>query len=243
MWWFDDVAGVGTWRVRPFDGAEPGVPAGFPSGRAGGLAMAADGTVAVGLADDSGLAVYLRRPGEPVRLCTRTSGYAYLVDLSGDGTLVALAGEPDAADAVTVLDTTSGTRTTLAGSAGSVWAGGFAPGAGEPRLLLTVAHGAGYRIALWTRLPGRGVGRGHRRVRRRGPGRTGRRTGLVAALPGASLAVAVDDRLTGGSGHGTRATTVQAYQRLAAGTLRGARSGEYVASGRTGSTICRPAAS
>lgn len=51
VWWFDeDLGGSGAWRTRHFDGG-PDRPAlaGVPYGRPAGLALAAGGTVAVGI--------------------------------------------------------------------------------------------------------------------------------------------------------------------------------------------------
>jgi dienelactone hydrolase len=143
VWWFDDdLAGVGRWRVQPFAGgpdadALPGVP----PGRAAGLAAALDGTMAVALAGEESTVVHLTG-GDPIAL----PGARQLVDLTPDGRLLAVAGEPDAPDAVTVLDRAGGTVARLAGP---LWAMGFAP-AGPTRLLLVAGEAHGYRLLLWT---------------------------------------------------------------------------------------------
>jgi dipeptidyl aminopeptidase/acylaminoacyl peptidase len=149
VWWFDDdLTGIGVWQVQPFSGPGTARPSGFPAGRAAGLAMAMDGTVAAGIGDDSGMSVYLARPDAPVQPLTRVNGYAQLVDLAGSGALAVLAGEPDAPDAVTVLDTATGERMTLSGEPNALWATGFATG--SDRLLLTIRSADGYRLAIWT---------------------------------------------------------------------------------------------
>lgn len=151
VWWFDDdLAGVGTWQVQPFAGgpdraALPGVPA----GRAGGLSTALDGTVAVAIGTDAGSTVHLAGPGEPARELLRTAAYRHLVDLAPDGSLVAVGGEPDAPDAVTVLDRAGRVRAELDGGSGQLWGMGFAP-AGPPVLLLVLERPDGYRLARWT---------------------------------------------------------------------------------------------
>lgn len=166
VWWFDDdVAGVGEWRVLPFGGG-PTRSAKLPPGRAAGLAMALDGTVAAGIGGEQGTAVYLVHPDRSVHLVARTAEYVQLVDISGSARLVALAAEPDAPDAVTVISLDTGARTVLPGTRDPLWAAGFAPGemrgkgsgseegegprAAAERLLLTVGRADGYRLALWT---------------------------------------------------------------------------------------------
>lgn len=150
VWWFDDeINGVGSWRVQPFDGSAAAQPAGFPAGRPAGLAMAVDGSVVAGVSDERGLAVYRRRPGRPIELLRKQQDYGQLVDVSPSGGWVALAGEPDAPDAVLVIDAETGTATGLSGSAHRLWAAGFAP-AGPDRLLLATQTPTGYRLALWT---------------------------------------------------------------------------------------------
>lgn len=150
VWWFDDqVGGVGSWRVQPFDGSAAARPAGFPAGRSTGLAMSADGSVVAGIADERGLAVYRRRPGGPVELLRQQPDYGQLVDVSPGAGLVVLAGEPDAPKAVRVLDPDTGAVTELAGSPHRLWAAGFAPTGGD-RLLLSAQTPTGYRLATWT---------------------------------------------------------------------------------------------
>ncbi|MFF8812679.1 alpha/beta hydrolase family protein [Streptomyces pactum] len=129
IWWFDeDRDGRGVWRRQDFHGgpdrtALPGVPQGTPRG----LAAAADGTVAVGLGDGDGLAVYLGRPGRPARRVLRVAGAAALAGLSADGALFAVAGPATGPGAVTV-HRADGTRTERwSGRTGAVWALGFAP--------------------------------------------------------------------------------------------------------------------
>ncbi|MEO6504115.1 MAG: prolyl oligopeptidase family serine peptidase [Jatrophihabitantaceae bacterium] len=158
VWWFDDdLSGVGAWQVQPFDGGGPGRSAGFPSGRAAGLAMAMDGTVAAAVSDERGFGLYFRRPGGPVELLLQDRGYAQLVDLSGSGEFAVLAGEPDTSDAVTIVAVGSGEITRLSGVANQLWAAGFAPGPGPARLLLAVAVEGGYRLGVWSEQVGLSV--------------------------------------------------------------------------------------
>lgn len=161
VWWFDDdMSGVGQWRIQPFEGgaAEPSGP---PAGRAAGLAMAADGTAAVGVghvssaAGETGTSIYLVGPDGDVRLVAGFPGYAQVADLSADAALLAVATDPDRADAVTVLDLSDGSAAVLSGTGDAVWATGFAPGGDPHRLLLTQAAADGYRLAVWE--PGQGL--------------------------------------------------------------------------------------
>lgn len=157
VWWFDDdTEGAGVWRVQPFTGgpdreALPEVPAGLP----GGLAMALDGTVAVGVGTGDDLSVYLREPGRPAHRVVRTRGYAHLVDLSADGDLLAVCAEPDAPDAVQIMRPDGTTVAVVPGTSGQVWGLGFRRTPGEPALLCVVEADDGYRPALWT--PDRGL--------------------------------------------------------------------------------------
>src|SRR5579862_3953835 len=62
IWWFDDdLAGVGRWMVQPFGGGPDTVALpGVANGRHAGLAMSADDTATIGVADETGFDVYLR---------------------------------------------------------------------------------------------------------------------------------------------------------------------------------------
>jgi dipeptidyl aminopeptidase/acylaminoacyl peptidase len=156
VWWFDDdLRGVGTWRRQEFTGgaAEIALP-GAPVGRAAGLAMAADGTIAAGIGTDDGLLVFLRRPGEVPHELSRTTGYATLVDVSYDGTTIVLATDPAAADAVRLIDASGEHIAILSGVDSPLWTAGFAPVSGPPVLLLTAQRGGEYRLATWTHAAG-----------------------------------------------------------------------------------------
>ncbi|MFL6110851.1 MAG: S9 family peptidase [Catenulispora sp.] len=149
VWWFDDdLSGVGIWRTQPFEGGVAR-PSGFPPGRAAGLAMSLDGTAVAGVGMDRDTAVYLAGPDRRPRLVDRLPGYAQVVDLSPDATMLALASEPDAPDAVTVITLATGSRTVLSGTDHQLWAAGFAAGPGPERLLLTMRTANGYRLAVW----------------------------------------------------------------------------------------------
>jgi dipeptidyl aminopeptidase/acylaminoacyl peptidase len=152
IWWFDDDAsGTGVWRVQRFDGGpdRPALP-GVPAGRNAGLAMALDGTVAVGVGGSDGLTVHLSRPRTLSREILRVDGYAQVVDLSPDGTLLAVGGEPDAPDAIRVHHATGTLAATLSGATGRRWVLGFRPSVRTPELLVVTEVDGRYRLETWT---------------------------------------------------------------------------------------------
>ncbi|KAA9379282.1 S9 family peptidase [Microbispora cellulosiformans] len=91
VWWFGDSGGdgQGVWSRQPFDGG-PDVPLSMPPGHPGGLALASDGTAAVGRSSRDGFEILLARPeDEPVRLYHHDE-YAVVADMSLDGAVVAV---------------------------------------------------------------------------------------------------------------------------------------------------------
>lgn len=152
VWWFDDTDGdeYGVWRRQrwehtaggPADEVVPGVD-GVPAAYSAGLALGQRVT-AVGCADDDGCTVWVQdAPGSQARVLYRSVHDADVADLSRDETLLALEHSEHGDSrhrAVRVVD--------LAGAAGStageLWDGpglglhvlGFAPEAGDPRVLL-----------------------------------------------------------------------------------------------------------
>ncbi|MEV0322483.1 S9 family peptidase [Streptomyces sp. NPDC050658] len=163
IWWFEDgPTGDGRWMLQPWEGGAdtPALP-GVPPGAHGGLAMAADGTAAVGLLGPDGLSLHLRSPEGEVRTLLdgdgqvelvdlAGAGYGELVDLSVDGTLLALCSEPTDPAAVRVLDRTGRPVATLSGTRHPLWALGFGPDQGPPRLLLMVERDGGYQLGTWS---------------------------------------------------------------------------------------------
>lgn len=152
VWWFDDApTGSGRWLLQPWEGGAdtPALP-GVPPGAHGGLAMAADGTAAVGLLGPDGLSLHLRSPEGEVHTLLAGAGHGELVDLSTDGTLLAVCGEPTAPDAVRVLDRSGRPVTTLSGTRHPLWAMGFGPDPGPPLLLLVVERDGYYQLGTWS---------------------------------------------------------------------------------------------
>lgn len=145
LWWFDDDrTGCGSWRIQPWEGGadRPALP-GTPPALNAGLAMAADGTAAVGLIDDRGFSVRLRTPEGRTHTVLTKRGGGELIDLTPDGSLLAVEQET----AVRVLDRSG---TTVAELPGPVWSAGFRPTDGPPLLLLLAEDDDGYRLGTWT---------------------------------------------------------------------------------------------
>ncbi|MEU9799592.1 prolyl oligopeptidase family serine peptidase [Streptomyces sp. NPDC051000] len=173
VWWFDeDPGGSGGWRTRHFDGG-PDRPAlaGVPYGRPAGLALAAGGTVAVGIRSPEGLSVHLGRRGGAGTAVLHTTEPGTLCDLAPGGGLLAVSGPAHSARAVTLLAPDGTTVAVLSGTRDRTWALGFAPLPGptpgptpsrapEPApvrtLLLVMRERAGrYHLGTWA--PGRGL--------------------------------------------------------------------------------------
>ncbi|MGF1432271.1 S9 family peptidase [Kitasatospora sp. LaBMicrA B282] len=168
IWWFDDTDGdeFGVWRRQPFAGGpdQEAVPGLAPSYEAG-LALGRDGTVVVGRStEEVGTTLHLLRPGaaEPVEIY-RHAEYGGVGDLSHDSALLAIdhTEHGDAmhsairvlrcADGATVaeLDEVTG-RAEPRGLACL----GFAPVAGDSRLLLAHQRRGRWEPLLWDPLTG-----------------------------------------------------------------------------------------
>ncbi|PRH75755.1 S9 family peptidase, partial [Streptomyces solincola] len=131
VWWFDeDEHGSGHWRFQTFAGGpdRPGLT-GLPPGRPRGLAVTADGAVALALGDARATTLHVGDRGGPARTLARLDADATLTGATPGGRLLAVA----RAGAVTVHDHHGATRPVLPGAAGRLWSLGFDPagGAGE----------------------------------------------------------------------------------------------------------------
>ncbi|MGC5343885.1 S9 family peptidase [Streptomyces sp. DT171] len=172
VWWFDDTDGdeFGVWMRQPFhprDAAgdvrdEPATPGLAPSYPAG-LAIGRDGTAVVGRStDEDGTTVHVVRPGEaPVEIYRhRESGG--VGDLSRDGTLIALEHtehgdsmhaalrvvRPDGSTVAELDDTKGGTEEL------GLTVMGFAPVAGDSRLLIGHQRRGRWEPMIWDPLTG-----------------------------------------------------------------------------------------
>src|SRR6266540_3802111 len=89
--WFDDSKGdeIGVWRLQPFHGGEvaPLAPDVEPAWSAG-LALAADGRLALGTADRTGFSVRVGRIGAPTTELYRHEQTVDVADVSRDGHLL-----------------------------------------------------------------------------------------------------------------------------------------------------------
>ncbi|UED85465.1 S9 family peptidase [Streptomyces profundus] len=167
IWWFDDTDGdeFGVWRRQPFQGGpdEPAV-AGLAAAYPSGLALGRDGTVVVGRdTEEEGTTLHVRLPGaaEPTEIYRHRQS-AGVGSLSYDASLLAIE-HTEHGDAmhsalrvtrldgspVAELDDTAG---------GTVESGlsalGFAPLAGDSRLLVGHQRHGRWEPLLWDPLTG-----------------------------------------------------------------------------------------
>ncbi|MFJ4922435.1 S9 family peptidase [Streptomyces sp. NPDC088725] len=170
IWWFSDSDGdeFGVWMRQPFGGRpdgvadEPAAPGLAPSYPAG-LALGRDGTAVVGRStDEDGSSLHVVRPGEAPVEIYRHRESAGVGDLSYDGSLLAIehTEHGDAMhSAVRVLrldgsvvaeldDTEGGTREL------GLEVLGFAPVAGDSRLLIRHQRRGRWEPIVWDPLTG-----------------------------------------------------------------------------------------
>ena len=165
VWWFDDRDGdeYGVWRLASFASAgdeHPEAVPGLPRAYSAGLALGRDGVVAVGCSDEGGTTLYLRRgAGEDPVVVYAHEEDASVGDLSEDGTLLAIEHSEHGDSrhpAVRVL------RVADVAVVAELWDGpgrglevlGFAPVAGDPRLLLQHEREGRPALLLWDPVEG-----------------------------------------------------------------------------------------
>jgi dipeptidyl aminopeptidase/acylaminoacyl peptidase len=168
VWWFSDTDGdeFGVWMKQPFGGGEdipaaPGLPPSYPAG----LALGVGGIAVVGRStDEEGTSVHVVRPdGTPYEIYRHPESGG-VGDLSEDGTLVVIehTEHGDAmhsalrvvrvADGSTVAeldDTAGGTREL------GLDCLGFAPVAGDPRLLVGHQRADRWLPMIWDTATGK----------------------------------------------------------------------------------------
>jgi dienelactone hydrolase len=165
VWWFDDADGdeFGVWRrqafgSRPSENAalttdlEPSYPAGIALGR--------QGLAVVGRSDDGyGTQIHVITDGAPSRMIYQHSEDAGVAALSEDGTLVAISHSEHGDSrhpALRILRTADGSAVAdlWDGPGLGLDAAGFAPIAGDPRLLVVhERHGHG-ELLIWNTATG-----------------------------------------------------------------------------------------
>lgn len=143
VWWFADTDGdeFGVWMRQPFEGGadEPAVPELEPS-YPSGLAIGRSGLAVVGRTGEHGSSVHLCPPGESPRIVYRHEQDAHLAGMSRDETLLAV-NHSEHGDsrhmALRVIRPDGSTVAELWDGAGKgVYAAGFSPVTGDPRLLV-----------------------------------------------------------------------------------------------------------
>ncbi|MFD0013592.1 S9 family peptidase [[Kitasatospora] papulosa] len=166
VWWFADTDGdeFGVWMRQPFEGGpdEPATPGLEPSYPAG-LAIGRDGTAVVGRStDEDGTTVHLVAPGADPVVIYRHRESAGVGDLSHDGTLIALEHtehgdamhsalrvvRPDGSTVAELDDTEGGTKEL------GLAVLGFAPVAGETRLLVGHQRRGRWEPMIWDPVTG-----------------------------------------------------------------------------------------
>ncbi len=167
IWWFSDTDGdeFGVWMRQPFTGGAdvPAVPALAPAYPAG-LAIGRDGTLVIGRStDEEGTTIHVVRPGAgtPEEIY-RHSESAGVGDLSHDGTLLVIEHtehgdamhsalrvvRPDGTTVAELDDTEGGTKELGLGVLG------FAPVAGDARLLIGHQRRGRWEPMIWDPLSG-----------------------------------------------------------------------------------------
>jgi dipeptidyl aminopeptidase/acylaminoacyl peptidase len=155
--WFDDSKGdeIGVWRVQPFHGGEtaPLAPDLEPAWSAG-LSLAADGRLAIGVADRSGFAVRVGSIGGPTIELYRHEQSVEVGDLSRDGRLLVVQHAEHGDNLHPALRAFDLERRQAVGDLWdgkgySLWASRFSPVPGDHRLALQHERGGLLRPAIW----------------------------------------------------------------------------------------------
>ncbi|GAA3161737.1 prolyl oligopeptidase family serine peptidase [Streptomyces ramulosus] len=166
IWWFSDTDGdeFGVWMRQPFGGGadEPATPGLAPSYPAG-LALGRDGSAVAGRStDEEGSTIHVVRPGaEPVEIY-RHQESAGVGDYSHDGSLIAIEHtehgdamhsairvvRPDGSTVAELDDTKGGTEEL------GLSVMGFAPVAGDTRLLVGHQRRGRWEPMVWDPLTG-----------------------------------------------------------------------------------------
>lgn len=163
LWWFDDTDGdeFGRWMRQPFDApgpgaAEPGV-AGVPAAYPAGLAIGRH-RVVVGGSDDAGTTIWVAGRGGAAEVLYRNAEDASVADMSVDETLICLEHSEHGDSrhpALRVVRPDGGVVADLWDGPGrSLSAVGFAPVAGDPRILVVHERRGRPELLVWNPVQG-----------------------------------------------------------------------------------------
>ncbi|MBO2455571.1 S9 family peptidase [Actinomadura barringtoniae] len=163
IWWFADTDGdeFGVWRRQPFGGgggedapAVAGLQASYPSG----LALGSSGLAVVGRTTEAGNSVHLCRPGQAPETLYEHAEDAHVAALSEDESLIAIGHSEHGDSRHMALRVVRQDGTTVAdlwdGEGKGVYGAGFAPVAGDTRLLVNHERRGKDELLIWDPVAG-----------------------------------------------------------------------------------------
>ncbi|MFB4316352.1 prolyl oligopeptidase family serine peptidase [Actinomadura sp. 21ATH] len=163
VWWFADTDGdeFGVWRRTPFGGgpgddapAVPGLEPAYPSG----LAVGSSGLAVVGRTTEHGNTVHLCRPGAGPEVLYEHAEDAHVAALSRDEGLVAIGHSEHGDSRHMALRVLRPDGTEVAdlwdGPGKGVYGSGFAPVAGDTRLLVNHERRGRDELLIWDPVAG-----------------------------------------------------------------------------------------
>jgi acetyl esterase/lipase len=162
IWWFADTDGdeFGVWQRQPFGGggadepAVPGLEPSYPSG----LAVGSSGLAIIGRTGEQGSTLHLCRPGTEPEALYKHAEDAHVAGMSRDESLVAI-GHSEHGDSrhmalrVVRLDG-SAVADLWDGEGKGVYGAGFAPVAGDSRLLVNHERRGRDELLIWDPVAG-----------------------------------------------------------------------------------------
>ncbi|MBA9001947.1 prolyl oligopeptidase family serine peptidase [Thermomonospora cellulosilytica] len=161
IWWFADTDGdeFGVWMRQPFGGgpdepAVPGLEPAYPSG----LARGSSGLAVVGRSTDDGHTVHLCRPGAEPEVLYHHVEDAHVGGMSRDETLIAIGHSEHGDSRHMALRVVRPDGSTVAdlwdGEGKGVYSAGFAPVAGDSRLLVNHERRGRPELLIWDPVTG-----------------------------------------------------------------------------------------
>ncbi|WP_119731393.1 S9 family peptidase [Thermomonospora amylolytica] len=161
IWWFADTDGdeFGVWMRQPFGGgpdepAVPGLEPAYPSG----LARGSSGLAVVGRSTDDGHTVHLCRPGAEPEVLYHHVEDAHVGGMSRDETLIAIGHSEHGDSRHMALRVVRPDGSTVAdlwdGEGKGVYSAGFAPVAGDSRLLVNHERRGRPELLIWDPVAG-----------------------------------------------------------------------------------------